>query len=75
MRILNAVEMDHVAGGFSISASNVNNGSAAGSLALVTSASTNGVGVATNGTAAGGAESAGLNVNSSGGNSTLFITF
>jgi hypothetical protein len=77
MRTLTNEELEYIAGGFSLSISNVSNGSGAGALGgSGTNTTTNGVGV--NSTALGtpnGSEAAGGNVNSSGGNSTIFITF
>jgi hypothetical protein len=77
MRTLTNEELDYVAGGFSLIATNVSNGSQAGALGgRGTISTTNGVGV--NATAFGppnGSEAAGNNVNASGGNSTLTVIF
>jgi hypothetical protein len=77
MRTLTNEELDYVAGGFSLTATNVSNGSQAGALGGAgTISTTNGVGV--NATSFGlpiGNEAAGNNVNASGGNSTLTVIF
>jgi hypothetical protein len=77
MRTLTHEELKYVAGGFSLIATNVANGSQAGALGgSGTITTTNGVGV--NSTSVGlpiGNEAAGNNVNSSGGTSTLTVIF
>jgi hypothetical protein len=77
MRTLTNEELEYVAGGFSLIATNVGNGSQAGALGGPgTNTTTNGVGV--NATALGapnGSEAAGNNVNASGGTSTLTVIF
>lgn len=77
MRTLTHEELEYVAGGFTLTATNVANGSQAGALGgSGTNTTTNGVGV--NSTSLGlpiGNEAAGNNVNFSGGNSVLTVTF